>query len=162
MYMIKSDRAITNGRLMRYLMDLQGYNFSLYYRKGIENQDADAVSRLLGMSDDPNFLSEDELKGETGKVSDEEIKEAMNLKKITEKATKEYDKQKRKVSKDELKEMVEIMDRILAEGVENLESPTGRRKFMENLKKMNFKTRESEIITSIDETISNMENWLLK
>ena len=46
-YMVKSDRAITNGRLMRYLMDLQGYNFSLYYRKGIENQDADAVSRLL-------------------------------------------------------------------------------------------------------------------
>ena len=60
-YMVKSDKAITNGRLMRYLMDLQGYNFALYYRKGTENQATDAVSRLLRTSDDPNFLNEDDL-----------------------------------------------------------------------------------------------------
>ena len=108
-------------------------------------------------SDEPNFLSEEDLRGETGNVSDDEIKEAMNLKKITEKAKKEYDKQMRKVSKDELKEMAEIMDRILAEGVENLESPSGRRKFLENLKKMNFKTRESEIMSNIEETMPKME-----
>ena len=159
-YMVKSDRAITNGRLMRYLMDLQGYNFSLYYRKGIENQDADAVSRLLRTSDDPTFLSEDDLRGETGKVSDEEIKKAMNLKKITEKARKDYDKQLRETSKVELKEMAEIMDRILAEGVENLESPGGRKKFLQNLKKMDFKTRDSEILANIDETIPNLEKMV--
>ena len=89
-------------------------------------------------SDDPIFLSEDDLKGEIGKVSDEEIKKAMNLKKVTEKARKGYDKQLRETSKVELKEMAEIMDRILAEGVENLESPGGRKKFLEYLKKMDF------------------------
>ena len=84
----------------------------------------------------------------------------MNLKKVTEKARKDYDKQLRKMSKIELKEMAEIMDRILAEGVENLESPGGRKKFLENLRKMDFKTRDSEILANIDETIPNLEKMV--
>ena len=155
--MVKSDRAITNGRLMRYLMDLQGYNFSLYYRKGIENQDADAVSRLLRTSDDPNFLDEDELDMESGRTTDEEIKKAMNVSKINDKVRKEYLQQLRKRSKQELKEMAEIMDRILAEGVENLESPGGRKRFLENLKKLNFQTRENEVLETIAETLPRLE-----
>ena len=152
-YMVKSDRAITNGRLMRYLMDLQGYNFSLYYRKGTENQDADAVSRLLRTSDEPNFGGEDELDQETGKTSEEEIDLAKKLRRMTIKNQKEFERQQRQMSKTELKEMAEIMDRILAEGVENLESPSGRKRFLENLKRENFKTRETEIISSIEETL---------
>ena len=156
-YMVKSDKAITNGRLMRYLMDLQGYNFALYYRKGTENQDADAVSRLLRTSDDPNFLNEDDLNTETGTVTEQEIKEALKLEKVTEKAKKEYVKQMKKVSKQELREMSEIVDRILAEGVENLESVSGRKKFLNNLKQMNFQTREKEIVETIEETLPTME-----
>jgi hypothetical protein len=45
-YMVNSENATTNGRLMRYLLDLQEYNFAIYYRKGTDNCDADAVSRL--------------------------------------------------------------------------------------------------------------------
>jgi hypothetical protein len=52
-YMVNSENATTNGRLMRYLLDLQGFNFAIYYRKGTENCDADAVSRLTRTTDQP-------------------------------------------------------------------------------------------------------------
>ena len=50
-YMPRSDNSTTNGRLMRYLLDLLGFNFALHYRSGHENQDADAVLRLLRKSE---------------------------------------------------------------------------------------------------------------
>jgi len=68
-YMVGTENATTNGRLMRYLIDLQEYNFAIYYRKGTENCDADAVSRLKRNSDCPIYLTEDELCEENGIVS---------------------------------------------------------------------------------------------
>ena len=56
-YMVNSENATTNGRLMRYLLDLQEYNFTICYRRGTENCDADAVSRLLRTSDKPDYLN---------------------------------------------------------------------------------------------------------
>ena len=46
-YMVKAQTASNHGRLMRYLMDIQHYNFRLFYKKGTMHLDADAVSRLL-------------------------------------------------------------------------------------------------------------------
>jgi hypothetical protein len=151
-YMVKSDRMSTNGRLMRYLMDLQGYNFSLYYRKGIENQDADAVSRLLRQTDSPVYLSEDELREESGPVDDKEMEKAKKVKRITIKAEKEAQKAYKKMAKAELREMAEINDRILEAGVENLESETGRAKFYKNLQELGMVSRRE----TVDETIREM------
>jgi hypothetical protein len=46
---------------MRYLMDLQPYTFSCTYRKGEENSDADAISRLLRQGEVPEYLTADDL-----------------------------------------------------------------------------------------------------
>ena len=156
-YMVNSDKATTNGRLMRYLMELQGYNFSLYYRKGIENQDADAVSRLLRTSDEPIFLTEDQLRDESGVVSKQMLFRARKLDAMTKKTEKEAQKLLRKMKKIELREMAEINDRILAEGVENLESETGRQRFYDNLRESGVQSSKEVVDTTIEDMLLCME-----
>jgi hypothetical protein len=46
----KSPRA-TNGRLMRYIVNMQEYVFTVIHRKGSDNLDADGISRLLRSDD---------------------------------------------------------------------------------------------------------------
>jgi hypothetical protein len=46
-YMVKAQPATNNGRLMRYLIDIQHYDFNLHYKQGKMHLDADAMSRLL-------------------------------------------------------------------------------------------------------------------
>ena len=36
----------TKGRLLRWIVKLQGYNFKSYHKRGKNNQNADALSRL--------------------------------------------------------------------------------------------------------------------
>jgi hypothetical protein len=36
----------TKGRLIRWIVQLQNYNFTPYYKRGTKNQNADALSRL--------------------------------------------------------------------------------------------------------------------
>ena len=78
-YMVNSENSTTNGRIVRYLLDLQGFRFSLYYRKGTENCDADAVSRILRRYDEPVILAEDELDNHNGVVSAEKLQRARKL-----------------------------------------------------------------------------------
>ena len=78
-YMVSSENATTNGRLMRYLLDLQGFRFSLYYRRGAENCDADAVSRLLRFYDDATILTADELDDHNGIVSTQLLNRAKKM-----------------------------------------------------------------------------------
>ena len=132
-YMVSSDNATTNGRLMRYLLDLQEYNFAIYYRKGTENCDADAVSRIKRTSDKPVYWTEDELSRENGVVSKNMLERARALDRRNEVLEKAAKKVLSRLARENLTEMSLINDHILAEGVENLESETGRARFFENL-----------------------------
>jgi hypothetical protein len=152
-YMVNSENATTNGRLMRYLLDLQGFNFAIYYRKGTENCDADAVSRLTRTTDQPIYLTEDELDEENGVVSRHLLQRARALDTRNKKTEKEARKLLSKMAKDTLQEMSTLNDHILAEGVENLESETGRSRFFENIQKRGLKC--SRVI--LDETLEKMQ-----
>ena len=148
-YMVHSDNATTNGRLMRYLLALQEYNFAIYYRKGTENCDADAVSRLKRCSDKPVYLTEDELSQENGVVSKHLLERARALDRRNAKLEKAAKKTLSKLAKEELHEMATLNDHILAEGVENLESESGRTRFFENLQTHGLKCSR----TQLDETL---------
>ena len=68
--MVRAQTATNNGRLMRYLVDIQHYDFRLFYKKGSMHLDADAVSRLLKFGETPKYLSDD-LEWDKGPVSEE-------------------------------------------------------------------------------------------
>jgi hypothetical protein len=61
LYLVKGQTATNNGRLMRYLMDIQGYTFALHYKAGKIHLDADAVSRLTKFWEKPTYLTVDDL-----------------------------------------------------------------------------------------------------
>ena len=149
-YMVNSENATTNGRLMRYLLDLQEYNFTIYYRRGTENCDADAVSRLLRTSDKPNYLNEDDLCTESGIVSKQILHRARALDKRNKEAEERL-KRERVKAKEELEEMSRLNDMILAEGVENLESQSGRDRFLKNLKKEGMKCDQDYLAKTLQE-----------
>ena len=151
-YMVKADNSTTNGRLMRYLLGLQSYNFSLYYRKGTQNADADAVSRLLRISDEPIYLTEEQLRDESGIVTKAILDRAKKMDARNKASEKEAQKILRKMQRRELVEMAELNDRILEEGIENLETETGRQRFFENIQKKGMGvTRET-----LEETVAEM------
>ena len=149
-YMVGTENATTNGRLMRYLLDLQEYNFSIYYRKGTENCDADAVSRLKRTSDSPVYLTEDELCEENGVISRQLLQRARNLDTRNKKLEKEASKLMRKLNKGTLEEMSKLNDHILAEGVENLESDSGRARFFEHLKQTGLKCSREKLNETLE------------
>jgi len=152
-YMVNSENATTNGRLMRYLLDLQEYNFAIYYRKGTENCDADAVSRLKRTSDQPVYLTEDDLNQENGVITAGMLQRARALDARNQKVEKEARRLLNKLAKTELEEMSILNDHILAEGVENLESESGRTRFFENLKIKGLKCSREKL----DETLEEMK-----
>ena len=152
-YMVNSDNTTTNGRLMRYLLALQEYNFSIYYRKGTENCDADAVSRLLRRSDTPSYLTEDELSRENGVVSKAMLERARALDKRNEKLEKTAKKLSNRLARKELTEMSLLNDHILSEGVENLESESGRARFFENLQACGLQCSRA----TLDNTLQEMK-----
>jgi exodeoxyribonuclease III len=149
-YMVSSDNATTNGRLMRYLLALQEYNFAIYYRRGTENCDADAVSRLTRTSDQPVYLTEDELSKENGVVSKNLLQRARALDKRNERLEKAAKKTLNRLAKQDLQEMSLLNDHILAEGVENLESDSGRARFFENLKALGLKCSRDTLDSTLD------------
>lgn len=151
-YMVNTDNATTNGRLMRYLINLQGYNFSIYYRSGWENCDADAVSRLKRNSDEPTYLSKDELDDTSGVVTSGVLQRARRLDIRNKALEAKAESILRKLDKKRLTEMSLLNDRILSEGVENLESDSGREKFLQNLKESGLDCDE-ELLSA---TISDM------
>lgn len=149
-YMVNSENATTNGRLMRYLLDLQGYNFAIYYRKGTENCDADAVSRLKRTSDEPVYLTEEELNQENGVVSRQLLQRARSLDARNKKTEKEARRLLNKIAKQDLNEMSILNDHILSEGVENLESESGRNRFFENIRRKGLNCTRENLDTTLD------------
>ena len=79
-YMVKAQTQTNNGRLMRYLMDLQDFNFQLRYRKGEHHLDADAVSRLLQKGEIVTFLDADDLETDKGVMDEDEVRALEDLK----------------------------------------------------------------------------------
>jgi RNase H-like domain found in reverse transcriptase/Reverse transcriptase (RNA-dependent DNA polymerase) len=67
-YMLTTSVRTANRVVMRYILDLQEYNFSLHYCKGSLNIEADAVSRLLRYDDESIFFPKtaDELRDDHG------------------------------------------------------------------------------------------------
>jgi transposase InsO family protein len=68
----------SNGRIMRYVMDLIEYRFNVIHRKGKEHLDADAVSRLLRYGDNEiRLLTRDDLEedGVVTKTDEEDLRE---------------------------------------------------------------------------------------
>jgi hypothetical protein len=149
-YMVSSDNTTTNGRLMRYLLALQEFNFAIYYRKGTENCDADAVSRLKRTSDKPIYLTEDELNRENGVVSKQLLERARALDRRNEKLEVQAKKLLNKLAKQELREMSILNDHILAEGVENLESESGRERFFKNLQTQGLQCSREFVEAALD------------
>ena len=149
-YMVASDNSTTNGRLMRYLLDLQEYNFSIYYRRGTENCDADAVSRLKRTSDQPIYLTEDELNRENGVISKSMLERARALDKRNSTLEKAARKLEAKLAKQSLTEMSLLNDHILAEGVENLESESGRSRFFKNLTAQGLKCSRQQVDATLE------------
>jgi hypothetical protein len=47
-----------NKRILHYILDLQGYNFSVQYKRGKQHLDADAVSRLFGFNERPQDIDQ--------------------------------------------------------------------------------------------------------
>ena len=148
-YMVSSENSTTNGRLMRYLLDLQGFNFSLHYRCGAENCDADAVSRLLRRYDEPIFLSEDDLDDSSGVVTAQKLYRARKLDQQNKAVAREAESILRKKDKKKLEDMAKLNDLILSEGVERLESESGRTRFFENLKKLSIDCEEEYLTKTI-------------
>jgi len=64
-----------NGRLTRLILDLQQFVFSVKHSKGSQHFDADAVSRLLQIGDEPIMHTEEMLRDDEGPLteSDKEI-----------------------------------------------------------------------------------------
>jgi hypothetical protein len=79
LFLVRGQTATNNGRLMRYLMDIQTYTFALHYKAGKVHIDADAVSRLLKFGKKPVYLSVDDLELDRGPVGEEEIQIAKDL-----------------------------------------------------------------------------------
>jgi hypothetical protein len=64
---------------MRYLMDIQHYDFNLHYKQGKMHMDADAVSRLLKFGEVPECRSADSLEWDKGPVTEEAVLVARDL-----------------------------------------------------------------------------------
>ena len=107
-YMVKAQEMSNNGRLMRYLMDIQHYNFRLYYKKGTLHVDADAVSRLLKLGEQPQYLDKDSLEWDKGPITDEEMMISKDL----------AEKKRRRIERAELRKKLKRLDREGKVGVD--------------------------------------------
>jgi hypothetical protein len=68
-YMVKAQTAANNGRLMRYLVDIQHYDFNLHGKMYL---DTDDVSRLLKFGEVPEYHDADTLEWDKGPITEEE------------------------------------------------------------------------------------------
>jgi hypothetical protein len=149
--MVNSENSTTNGRLMRYLLDLQGYRFSLYYRRGTENCDADAVSRLLRVYDDINISTEDDLDDHNGVVTPQLLQRARKLDERNKAILQEAEKLVNATESRRLQGISKLNDHIISEGVESLETESGRQKFFENLKKLDINCDDDTLNATLEE-----------
>ena len=57
-FLITAAATEGNKRILHYILDLQGYNFSVTYKRGKTHLDADAVSRLFGFNERPTDIDQ--------------------------------------------------------------------------------------------------------
>jgi hypothetical protein len=67
--------AHSHQRLTRLCLDLQGYSFSVTHRKGSENLDADAISRLLQHNDIAYVHDEYSLRDDFGPLTESDLED---------------------------------------------------------------------------------------
>ena len=87
---------------------------------------------------------------ENGVVSRQLLQRARALDTRNKKTEKEARKLLNKIAKDNLQEMSILNDHILAEGVENLESESGRTRFFENIQKRGLKCSRATLDATLD------------
>ena len=109
-YMVRGQTATNNGRLMRYLMDIQGYTFNLHYKEGRYHLDADGVSRLLRKGETPVYWTADDLEDDKGVPTEEDILWARDQ--DEKKNRRKEAMMQRKVKKTEAEQM-DIMEKML-------------------------------------------------
>ena len=71
-YMVTKIGGDIHGRMSRMVMDLQGFSFSVTHRSGSLHLDADAVSRLLQVDEEPYVHTIDDLRDDFGPLTEEE------------------------------------------------------------------------------------------
>ena len=109
------------------------------------------MSRSLRRYDEPIILGEDILDDHNGVVSTEKLQRARKLDQRNKEKAKEAEAILRKVDKKRLDNMSKLNDYILAEGVEQLETESGREKFLENLKKIDIHCDEETLMQTVTE-----------
>ena len=133
-YMTATSNDTTNGRLMHYLMAIQGYRYTLYYRSGLLHCTADAVSRLLRRGETPVYETEDDLRDDKGPITRFQLVKARKIAAHNQVLEEKSQQVLRTLDKTKLKQLSIIQDEIVKIGVENLGTDEGRQRFLENLK----------------------------
>ena len=77
-YMVVAIKQTSNARVLRWMLDLQGYRFSLLYKRGTQHANADAISRLLRYHDEEIETSKDTERTDFGPLDNDEIQHAMS------------------------------------------------------------------------------------
>ncbi len=77
-YMVIAIKQTSNARVLRWMLDLQGYKFSMVYKKGKEHANADAISRLLRKHDEEIETTVDTERTDFGPLDEEEVEHAMS------------------------------------------------------------------------------------
>ena len=71
-YMITRMGGDMHGRMSRMTTDLQGFTFSVIHRSGSHHLDADAISRLLQVDEEPYVNGADDLRDDFGPLTEEQ------------------------------------------------------------------------------------------
>ena len=61
-----------HGRMSRMTTDLQGFTFSVIHRSGSHHLDADAISRLLQVDEEPYVNGADDLRDDFGPLTEDQ------------------------------------------------------------------------------------------
>ena len=133
-YMTATSNDTTNGRLMHYLMAIQGYRYTLYYRTGLLHCTADAVSRLLRRGETPVYETADDLREDKGPITRFQLVKARKLAAQNQVLDEKSQQVLRNLDRVKFKQLSIIQDEIVKIGVENLATEEGRLRFFENLK----------------------------
>ena len=158
-YMTATSNDTTNGRLIHYLMAIQGYRYTLYYRSGLLHCTADAVSRLLRRGETPVYETADELREDKGPITRFQLVKARKLAAQNQVLDEKSQQILRTLDKTKLKQLSIIQDEIVKIGVENLGTEEGRQRFFDNLKAQQLiidNATINDLLPKIESTIDDI------
>ena len=69
-YLVVKMDGDVHGRMSRMITDLQGFTFNVTHRSGKIHLDADAISRLLQIDEDPYINNADDLRDDLGPLTE--------------------------------------------------------------------------------------------